>query len=199
MKLKSFLPCRVLSAAFVLAFLSGCGDAPSQKPATPPATPAPATTTSAEKAPAPVVEAPKGLGISQGKLMIGTGTLELEQADMATTEGKVYMGSTNPDATKSAKLIVYGSPDVVRHVYLLSNIPYADFPDAAKYPDYMQANIKLQNTLLSNLFGGKIPDEVKAGLDWAKDNPDKDKVVTVDGKTVKLTYGADKKMCVDVK
>ena len=191
MNLKSFQPLCVLSVALLLA---GCGDAP--KPAAPPVV-APAPTV--DKAPAPVPEEPKGLGISQGKLMIGTGTLALDQADMKTTEGNVYMGTTSDDAAKSAKLIVYGTSDVVRHVYLVSNIPYADFPDAAKYPDYMQANIKLQNTLLSNLFGGKIPDDVKAGIDWAKDNPGKDKVVTVDSKTVKLTYGADKKMTVDVK
>ena len=194
MNLKSFQPLCVLSAAFLIPLLAGCGDA-SQKPAAP-TTPAPVV----DKAPVPETPPePKGLGISQGKLMIGTGTLQLDQAEMKTTEGNVYMGSTSDDATKSAKLILYGSPEVVRHLYLVANIPYADFPDAAKYPDYMQANIKLQNTLLSNLFGGKIPDDVKTGLDWAKDNPGKDKVVTVDAKTVKLTYGADKKMSVDVK
>ncbi len=119
MNLKSFQPLCVLSVAFLLALLAGCGDA--SKPAAP-TTPAPAPTVDKAPAPAPVPEAPKGLGISQGKLMIGTGTLALDQADMKTTEGNVYMGSTSDDATKSAKLIVYGTSDVVRHVYLVANI-----------------------------------------------------------------------------
>ncbi len=194
MNMKPMKSLCALFAGVLLNLLAGCGSPEPEKPAaTPPVTTAP------HPAPAPVPEAPKGLGISQSKLMIGTGSLALEQADMKTTEGSVYMGSTSDDPTKSSKLIVYGSPDVIVHFYLVSNLPYADFPDAAKYPDYMQSNIKLQNTLLSNLFGGKIPEDVKAGLEWAKDNPGKDKVITVDKKTVKLTYGADKKMSIDVK
>lgn len=188
-------PLSSLAAIALLGLVTGCGSPPPEQPVAPPVTPEPKPTA----APAPVPEAPKGLGISQSKLMIGTGSLALDQAEMKTAEGNVYMGTTSDDATKNAKLIVYGSPDLVTHVLLVSNLPYADFPDAAKYPEFMQNNIKLQNTLLSNLFGGTIPEDVKAGLEWAKANPDKDKIVTVDKKTVKLTYGANKKMSIEVK
>ena len=186
-----------LSAAIALSLLTGCGSP--EKPAAPVAPTTSSTNESPAIPPTPAPVATKGLGLAQSKLMIGTGSLQLDQADMKTTEGSVYMATNNDDAAKASKLIVYGSPDVITHFYLVSNLPYADYPDAAKYPDWMQANLKLQNTLLSNLFGGKIPDDVKAGLDWAKDNAGKDKVVTVDKKTVKLSYGADKKMSVDVK
>lgn len=181
----------LFSGMVCVAALTGCGKKETKAPE-------PAKTTEKPVEPAK----PKGLGVTQAELMKGVGEINLEQADMKTAEGNVYMGKTSDAGEpggKFASLVVYGTPDNVTHVYYAAALPYADFPDAAAYPDYMKRNLKLQDTLLANLFGGKIPDDIKAGLDWAKSNPDKDKMVSVEKKNVKLTYGSDKKIAIDVK
>ncbi len=142
----------------------------------------------------------KGLGLSQAELLKGiSDQITLEQADMKTAEGNVYMGNTPDGGDKFTKLVVYGTPAVVTHAYFTAALPYADFADA-KYPDFMLRNIKLQETFVANLFGATPPAEIKDALEWARANPDKDKTVTAAGKTAKFQYSqATKKITIDVK
>jgi hypothetical protein len=173
----------------VLICLAGCGSPEPEKPKV--------ETKAKEEAP-PKPEAPKGLGISQAKLMEGVNGSPLEQLEGKGADGtNVYKGGIADEPGKSVNLIVYGSPQVVTYVYFTAAIPYADFPDAEKYPDFMKRNIKVQDTLLTNIFGS-VPPDVKAAADWAKDNAKKEKVVSVNGKAVKVKYD-DKAISYDIK
>lgn len=180
-----------MKASFVLfacILLGGCGDSAPEKPAV-------KAKEKEEEAPAKP-EAPKGLGLSQAKLLTGMG-ITLDRTAIQSSEGNTYMGDTGDGGQKWTKLVAYGTAETVTHAYLLSALPFADNPDAAKYPDYMTRNLKLRDTFLTNLFGS-VPPDVKAALDWAKDNAKKEKAVSVDGKSVKIKY-EDNAMSIDVK
>jgi hypothetical protein len=191
MKLSALLLC---SCALVV--LAGCGspapteikpaDAPKPKAATP--------------SPAPAPAAPKGLGLGQRQLIVGTGSLvTLEELAMKSSEGSMYKADVSDEPGKKASVIVYGTPDTITHFYFTAGEPFADFPEEAKYPEFMKRNLKLQDTLLGNLFAGKIPADVSDALKWARENPGKEKVVSVDNKTVKVKYDVDKSISIDVK
>jgi hypothetical protein len=180
MKIKA---CFVLSA---VVLLSGCGDSAPEKPVSKP------------KEPEKKDEAPAQPKLSQANLLNGLSGVSLEQLEGHTPDGNVYKGGISDDAGKSLNLIVYGSPDSVTHIYFNVGLPYADFPDAEKYPDFMKRNLQAQDTLLANFLGGSVPADVKAGADWAKDNPKKEKVVSVGGHTVKIKY-EDKAMSFDAR
>lgn len=185
----------VVASAFVL--LAGCGSPEPEKK--------PVETKPKEEAP-PKPEAPKGLGLSQAKLLTGINGISFVQLETSSGGmGNVYKGGTGDgqegrpgSPTEAVNMIVYGTPEVVTFVLFTAGLPYADFPDSSKYPDYLQRNIKIQDTVLANLFGGSVPADVKAGLDWAKDNAKKEKVVSADGKTVKIKY-EDKAISINVK
>ena len=183
----------VFAACLLMAMLTGCGSPTETKPADAPAKPS-------VDAPAPAPAAPKGLGISQRQLILGTGSLvTLEEVSMKSAEGNMYKADVLDKDVKRGSVIVYGTPEVITHFYFTANLPYADFPDEAKYPEFMKNNVKLQDTLLSNLFGGKIPADVTDALKWARENSGKEKIASVDGKTVKVKYDVDKSISIDVK
>jgi hypothetical protein len=181
---KGLMSVKIWAWAVVVIFaglLAGCGDKKAKvdekKAPPPPAAPEP----------------PKGLGVSQKELLKGIDGITLEQLEgKSPVGGNVYKGGTGDGAAKATNMIVYGTPEVVMGVY--ANFAMGDNADA----DFAKRNAKFQEALLTNLFG-KVPPDVASGLEWAKANAEKPKTVEVNGKLVKITYGADKSLSIDVR
>ena len=159
----------VPAVAIALQTLLGCGSPSTETKPTEPAK-------TVDAAP----EAPKGLGISQAQLTKGLTGLELEQLEGKSEGDNVYKGSAT-DAAGKLSLIAYGTPKLVTHIY------------------FTGTSDKLQDALLANVFGGKVPADITTGLAWAKDNATKEKTVNVDGKIVKIKVDSDKSTSFDVK
>lgn len=188
---------RIFFALAAAAALAGCGKGAKTKTAE--------NKVEVESLPPPPPP-PKEWNLSQADLTKGfQPPIELEQiAAPKGPEGDTFMGYT-PDRNEQGNdnftsMVVYGTPEKVTHIYFLSKQPFAEYPDAAQYPDFMKRNIKLQETMFANVFGGKVPDDVKAALEYARKNAYVEKVVYAEGRTVKIKHLlADKKMSIHVK
>jgi hypothetical protein len=197
-----------LGLAFIL---SGCGGDVPEKPKEPEKeTPKLIISPPSDEVPPEFKQPGKGLGLSKSTIVKGLDPdLPVEDADIATKEGNTFMGHTadfssamdRPEtAAQAANVVLYGSLAEIRHAYYSCGMNLLNNPDSKDYPEYMKRNQRLAETFLGNILGVPLPADVKAGLEYAKGNPDRDKFVKAGGKIVQFNYSSrEKQLKIDVK
>jgi hypothetical protein len=172
--------------AICLLLLSGCGAPPPAVKVTKPATPPPAPSK-------------PGLGLSQAELLKGMEPITLERVEQGGPPA--YLGYT-PDREESgnkfASLIAYGQPEAVTRAFFSAAMPVDEYPDPAKYPDFMVRNQKLLDNFLNNIFQGKVPADVHSQIEFAEKNPNKKRVVNLTNSAIYIEYDDTKRLTIDM-
>ena len=173
------------ASAAGLLFLAGCGSPPKATKAPP-----------LQEAPPPPPSKP-GLGLSQAELLKGLEPITLERVGNQSA----YLGYT-PDkqegSNKFTSLVAYGTPEVVDHALMSAALPYDEYPDPAKYPEFMVRNQKLLDTFLNNIFQGKVPREISEQLEYVKEHPERKRAIPIPYCMVTVEYDDTKHIVIEI-
>ena len=193
----------------VLTWLPGCGGAPEATPAPepekpklvipPPAMPEPPEAKQKGKGIKPMADIVKGLDPD----------LRVDDADLPSPDGNTWMGHTSDfpkvqadinALEQYANLVLYGTREMVNRAYFNAGADFMGNPPPEQYPDYMKRNLKLAETLLGNMFGSPLPEEVKAGLESFRTAPDRRNWVKANNHVAVFVYNSRKKeITIDIK